>query len=176
MRTREGAANGHRFAHPGYIAIRSVPGGRAGLRVIVALLSLMVCFLRQPAEAQTYPSKPIHMLVPYAPGGPADIAARLVGAKLSEAWGQQVVVENRPGGNGFIAMSAAAKAPPDGYTLVMASIGEGAVSPVLFNDIPYNIERDFAPVTLVSDAAIVLAANAESPYKSVADVIAAARA
>ena len=76
------------------------------------------------------------LLVPSAPGGPADIAARLVGAKLTEAWGQQVVVENRPGGNGFIAMTAAAKSAPDGYTLVMATIGEAAVSPVLFKEVP----------------------------------------
>ena len=88
------------------------------------------------AKGQTYPAKPIHLLVPYAPGGPADIAARLVGAKLTEAWGQQVVVENRPGGNGFIAMTAAAKSAPDGYTLVMATIGEAAVSPVLFKEVP----------------------------------------
>jgi tripartite-type tricarboxylate transporter receptor subunit TctC len=114
--------------------------------------------------------------VPYSPGGPADIAARVVGAKLTEAWGQQVVVENRPGGNGFIAMSAAAKAAPDGYTLVLATIGEAAVSPVLFNDVPYNIEHDFAPVALISEAPIVLAAHGAGPYKSVADVLAAARA
>ena len=175
MRTREGTVDGHRFAHPGYIAVRSVPGGRVGLRVIVALLALMLCFLRQPAAAQTYPSKPIHMLVPYAPGGPADIAARLIGAKLAEAWGQQVVVENRPGGRGYIAMTAAAKAPPDGYTLVMATIGEVAITPVLFKDVPYNVQSDFAPISLVSDATIVLAANGESPFKSVRDVVAAAK-
>ena len=114
--------------------------------------------------------------MPYAPGGPADIAARLLGGKLTEAWGQQVVVENRPGGNGFIAMSAAAKGAPDGYTLVMATIGEAAIAPVLFKDAPYNIERDFAPISLVSDATIVLAVHGESPFKSVADVIAAAKA
>src|SRR5262249_28911881 len=129
----------------------------------------------QSAAAQTYPSKPIHVLVPYAPGGPADIAARVVGAKLTETLGQQVVVENRPGGNGFIAMTAAAQAAPDGYTLVLITIGEAAVSPVLFKDVPYSIERDFAPVSLISDATIVLAANAESPLKSVADVVAAAK-
>jgi tripartite-type tricarboxylate transporter receptor subunit TctC len=146
------------------------------VRLILALLGSGLVFLAQPAASQTYPAKPIHLLVPYAPGGPADIAARLVGAKLTEAWGQQVVVENRPGGNGFIAMTAAAKGAPDGYTLVMATIGEAAVSPVLFKEVPYNIERDFAPISLISDATIVLAAHGESPFKSVADVITAAKA
>ncbi len=81
------------------------------------------------AQAQNYPAKPIHILVPYAPGGITDIAARIVGAKLTEAWGQQVVVENKPGGNGFIAMTAGAKAAPDGYTLTMATVGDVAINP-----------------------------------------------
>jgi len=129
------------------------------MRLILALLGSSLIVLAQPAASQTYPVKPIHLLVPYAPGGPADIAARLVGAKLTEAWGQQVVVENRPGGNGFIALTAAAKSAPDGYTLVMATIGEAAVSPVLFKEVPYNIDRDFAPISLISDATIVLATH-----------------
>jgi tripartite-type tricarboxylate transporter receptor subunit TctC len=140
------------------------------------LAAFVVVLLAQGAAAQNYPSKPIHLLVPYAPGGPADIAARIVGGKLTEAWGQQVVVENKPGGNGFIAMSAAAKAPADGYTLVMATIGEAAIAPVLFKDVPYSIERDFAPVSLISDATIVLAVHGESSFKSMADVVAAAKA
>jgi tripartite-type tricarboxylate transporter receptor subunit TctC len=145
------------------------------LTLISALLAPIACFVSQPAASQGYPSKPIHVLVPYAPGGPADIAARLVGAKLSEAWGQQVVVENRPGGRGYIAMTAAAKAPPDGYTLVVATIGEAAITPVLFKDAPYNVQSDFAPISLISDATIVLAANADSAFKSVRDVVAAAK-
>ena len=145
------------------------------MRLIMALLALSLAFFAEPAASQTYPAKPIHMLVPYAPGGPADIAARLVSTKLTEAWGQQVVVENRPGGRGYIAMTSAAKAAPDGYTLVMATIGELAITPVLFKDVPYDFERDFAPISLISDATIVLAANSASPFKSVADVIAGAK-
>jgi tripartite-type tricarboxylate transporter receptor subunit TctC len=140
----------------------------------IVLANLALC--AQSAVAQDYPTKPIHLLVPYAPGGPADIAARLVGAKLTEAWGQQVVVENKPGGNGFIAMSAAAKAAPDGYTLAMVTIGEAAIAPVLFKSAPYDMARDFAPISLISDADVVLAAHGDSPFKSVADVIAAAKA
>src|SRR5258707_4090708 len=105
---------------------------------IVSLVVALGVVLAAPACAQTYPSKPIHILIPYAPGGIADIAARIVGAKLTEAWGQQVVVENKPGGNGFIAMNAAAKATPDGSTLVMATSAELTHSPALFNDMPYN--------------------------------------
>jgi tripartite-type tricarboxylate transporter receptor subunit TctC len=137
---------------------------------VVALTALV------PARAQNYPTRPIRILVPYAPGGIADIAARLVGAKLSEAFGQQVVVENRPGGNGFIAVEGAAKAAPDGYTLVMVTTGDVAINPALFKDVPYDVDRDLAPIATVSDAPLVLATNAESPYKSVADVIAAAKA
>src|SRR6267143_1336671 len=127
------------------------------MRSLLTLLVSSIVVIAEPAAAQTYPARPVHVLVPYAPGGPADIAARLVGAKLTEALGQQVVVENRPGGRGYIAMTAAAKSAPDGYTLVMATIGEAAVSPVLFKEVPYNIDRDFAPISLISDATIVLA-------------------
>jgi tripartite-type tricarboxylate transporter receptor subunit TctC len=132
--------------------------------------------LTSPAVSQTYPSKPIHILVPYAPGGITDIAARIVGAKLTEAWGQQVVVENKPGGNGFIAMSAGAKGAPDGYTLTMATVGDVSINPALFKEMPYNMARDFVSVSTVSDAPMVLVANANSPFKSVADVIAGAKA
>jgi len=145
----------------------------AGL-VAAYVFCLVSCF--GSAQAQTYPSKPIHVLVPYAPGGIADIAARIVGAKLTEAWGQQVVVENKPGGNGFIAMTAAAKAAPDGHTLVMATGGDVAINPALFKDVPYDVDRDLAPVAMVTDVPLVLAANSASPYKSAAEVIIAAKA
>ena len=142
---------------------------------IVGVIALVV-FCTAPAQAQNYPAKPIHILVPYAPGGITDIAARIVGAKLTEAWGQQVVVENKPGGNGFIAMTAGAKAAPDGYTLVMVTVGDVAINPAMFKEMPYDVERDLAPIAMVSDAPMVLAANADAPFKSVADAIAAAKA
>jgi len=144
------------------------------MRVLIAMISGLIV-LTQPTLSQTYPSKPIHILIPYAPGGIADIAARIVGAKLTEAWGQQVVVENKPGGNGFIAMSAGAKAAPDGYTLTMATVGDVTINPALFKDIPFRWS-DFVPITSVSDAPMVLVANANAPFKSVADVIAGAKA
>jgi tripartite-type tricarboxylate transporter receptor subunit TctC len=114
--------------------------------------------------------------VPYAPGGPADIAARVVGAKLTEALGQQVVVENRPGGNGFIAMTAAAKAAPDGHTLVMATVGDVAINPALFKNMPYDADRDYAAIAQVTDAPMVLAAHAGTSYKTVAEALADAKA
>jgi tripartite-type tricarboxylate transporter receptor subunit TctC len=144
------------------------------MRLLTAVVSVLV-LLAQPAASQTYPSKPIHMLVPYAPGGITDIAARIVGAKLTEAWGQQVVVDNRPGGNGFIGMTAGAKGAPDGYTLTMATVGDVSINPALFKEMPYNVQRDFVSIAAVSDAPMVLAANANSPFKTVADVIAGAK-
>jgi len=142
---------------------------------IVSVIALVILSIA-PAQAQNYPSKPIHILVPYAPGGITDIASRILGAKLTEAWGQQVVVENRPGGNGFIAMTAGAKAAPDGYTLVMATVGDVAINPAMFKEMPYDVERDLAPIAMVSDAPMVLAAHADGSFKSVAEVIAAAKA
>ena len=142
----------------------------------IASVIALVVFCAAPAQAQNYPGKPIHILVPYAPGGITDIAARIVGAKLTETWGQQVVVENKPGGNGFIAMTAGAKAAPDGYTLTMVTVGDVAINPAMFKEMPYDVERDLAPIAMVSDAPMVLAANADAPFKSVADAIAAAKA
>ena len=142
--------------------------------VLTAAVSGLV-LLAQPACSQTYPTKPIHVMVPYAPGGIADIAARIVGAKLTEAWGQQVIVENKPGGNGFIGMTAGAKAPADGYTLTMATVGDVAINPALFKDMPYRWD-DFAPISAVSDAPMVWATNANTPYKTIADVLTAAKA
>ena len=143
--------------------------------VVSSLVLLAQPAISQRALSQTYPSKPIHIIAPYAPGGIADIAARIVGAKLTEAWGQQVLVENKPGGNGFIGMTAGAKAPADGYTLTMATVGDVAVNPAMFKDMPYKWD-DFAPISGVSDAPMVWAANAATPYKTMADVLAAAKA
>jgi tripartite-type tricarboxylate transporter receptor subunit TctC len=139
---------------------------------------LAVAGVSTEARAQAdYPNKPIRILVPFAPGGFVDVAARLVGQKLSEKWGQQVIVENRPGGNGFIAVSAAAKAPADGYTLLMAHSGEFAVNPAVFaKDIPYDLDRDFHPITLITEAPMVLGAKADGPFNSLKDLIEAARA
>ena len=145
------------------------------MRLVLAVATSSLVLLAQPALSQTYPTKPIHILVPYAPGGIADIASRIVGAKLTEAWGQQVVVENKPGANGFIAMGAGAKAPADGYTLTMATVGDVAINPALFKDMPYKWE-DFAPISTISDAPMVWATNANTPYKSIADVLAVAKA
>src|SRR5277367_44395 len=142
------------------------------LSVIAALVVLGMA----PVRADDYPTRPIRILVPYAPGGIADIAARIVGAKLTDAWGQQVLVENRPGGNGFIAVGDAAKSAPDGYTLVMATAGDITINPLLFKDVPYDVDRDLVPISTVSDAPLVLATNGGSSYKTVADVIAAAKA
>jgi tripartite-type tricarboxylate transporter receptor subunit TctC len=152
------------------------PAQEVSMAWFVSVISALVVLCAMPAQAQNYPAKPIHILVPYAPGGIADIASRILGVKLTEAWGQQVVVENKPGGNGFIAMTAAAKAAPDGYTVVMATGGDVAINPAMFKDIPYDVERDLASIGAVSDAPLVLAVNGAAPYKSVADVIAAAKA
>src|SRR5262249_14757753 len=139
-------------------------------------IALMASLSATSLRAQDYPTRPIRVLVPYAPGGISDIAARIVGAKLTEAWGQQVAVENRPGGNGFVAMEATARSAADGYTLVLCTVGDVAINPALFTQIPYVMDRDFAPIASISDAPMVLATNGASPYKSVADVIAAAKA
>ena len=133
-------------------------------------------FCGSQAQAQSYPTKPVRIIVPYAPGGFADVAARIVAQKLQERLGQQVIVENRSGGNGFIGTTAGAKAAPDGYTLLTAHTGEFAVSPAVFKDIPFELERDFESITMISIAPLLVAANAKGPIQSIPDLIAAAKA
>ena len=147
------------------------------MRVVAGLLcASLAVFCNPQAQAQSYPTKPVRIIVPYAPGGFADVAARIVAQKLQERLGQQVIVENRSGGNGFIGTTAGAKAAPDGYTLLTAHTGEFAVSPAVFKDIPFELERDFESITMISTAPLLVAANAKGSIQSIPDLIAAAKA
>lgn len=127
------------------------------------------------AQAQEWPAKPIRIVVPYQPGGIIDAAARIVGPKLTEAWGQQIIIDNKPGGNATIGMQFVAKSPADGYTWVMATLGDFTVSPTMIKDIPYSIEKDFVATAIFTSIPTVFAVNAGTPYTSVADVIADAK-
>jgi tripartite-type tricarboxylate transporter receptor subunit TctC len=146
------------------------------MRIVLGILCGALALLGAQAQAQTYPTKPVHIIVPYAPGGIVDLSARVVGQKLSERWGQQVVVENRPGGNGFIGTAAAAKSAADGYTFLVAHTGEFAVAPAVFPKIPFDFERDFTTVTMITEAPMVFVVNDKSPYKSMQELLAAAKA
>lgn len=143
-----------------------------------AVATLTCVFVASPSSvvAQDYPARPIRVLVPFAPGGVVDVTARLLAEKMSDRLGWRFVVENRPGGNGFIAVTAAARAAPDGYTLLMAHTGEFAGNPAVFPDIPYDLERDFTPITMVSDTPMLLVVNSKAPYETFEDVVVAARA
>jgi len=124
---------------------------------------------------QAYPAKPIRFVIPYPPGGASDVTARIIGAKMTEAWGQQVLIDNRPGANGIIALEHVAKSAPDGYTILMANVGPNAINPVVYTKLPYDAIRDFAPVTLTTKVPQVLVANAYLPAKNIRELIALAR-
>jgi tripartite-type tricarboxylate transporter receptor subunit TctC len=129
-----------------------------------------------PAEAQSYPVRPIRLIVPSpAGGGGSDLYARLIGKKLTEAWGQQVVVDNRPGAGMALGAAAAAKASPDGYTIVMGHPNSLTVGPALRTKQSYDPVKDFAPITLLMKAPSMLSVHPASPIASVQDVIAAAK-
>jgi tripartite-type tricarboxylate transporter receptor subunit TctC len=133
-------------------------------------------FIVFAAQAQSFPSKPIRLIVPFPVGGIADIYSRLVGARMTEAWGQPVLVENRTGAGGNIGADLVAKAAPDGYTIGIGSIGTHAVNVTLFSKMPYDAVKDFAPIALLVDADGLLAVHPSLPVQSVADLIALARA
>ena len=126
------------------------------------------------AQTSGYPDRPIKIIVPYTPGGFNDTLARTVGAKLQAAWGQPVLVENKPGGATVIGIDAAAKAPADGYTLVITPFSF-AVNPSIFKKLPYDATRDFAPITLAASTANLLVVNPSLPVKSVKELIALAK-
>ena len=142
----------------------------------IALAALIAGTWLTPARAQTYPSKPVKIVVPFPAGGIADLYARLIGGRLSESWGQPVVIENRTGAGGNIGADAVAKSAPDGYTLVMGSFGTHAVNVSLFSSMPYDPVKDFAPVILVLEAEGLLVVHPSVPAQSVLDLIAYARA
>jgi tripartite-type tricarboxylate transporter receptor subunit TctC len=145
-------------------------------RVLLRLaLCVSVAILSPLADAQNYPSKPVKMVVGFPPGGGTDILARIVAQKLSDAWGQPVVVENRPGASATIAASAVAQAAPDGYTLSMGQLTPNAIAPALFAKLPYNASRDFVPIILVGTSPNVLVVNPAVPAKDVAELAALAK-
>jgi tripartite-type tricarboxylate transporter receptor subunit TctC len=127
-----------------------------------------------PALAYDYPTKPIRLIVGFAAGGAPDLLARTIGEQLSQTWKQAVVVENRTGANGNLAMAAVAKAEPDGYTLALVPVGNAAVNPTLMPDLPYSMSQ-FAPVTLIANVENVLVVSAKSEVKSTKDLIALGR-
>ena len=126
--------------------------------------------------ADAFPTKPIRIVVPFPPGGPADVLARTVGDRIAAALGQPVVVDNRPGAGGNIGMELVAKAAPDGHTLALAPAGNLTVNPSLYRNVPYDVGRDFAPVTVIAAVPNVLVVNPQVPAKDLAELIAYAKA
>jgi tripartite-type tricarboxylate transporter receptor subunit TctC len=139
------------------------------------LLAWIIAMASTPVRADTYPSKPVRIIVPYGPGGIADVTMRMVAQNLSTRFGQQFFIENRPGAGGVVGMQSAKDAPTDGYTLVM--IGGGlTIAKALFKSLPYNIETDFTPISTTASYGLVIATKTGSPYKTINDVITAAKA
>jgi tripartite-type tricarboxylate transporter receptor subunit TctC len=144
------------------------------IRLLVAATALLA--LSGGARAQdAFPSRPVHLYVPFPPGGAVDIVARLLGDEFSKRWGQAVVIENRPGAGGIVASEAAAKAPPDGYTLIIVATGH-ALNPHLYAKLPYDSFDDFTPISLIGTSPNMLLVRTDSAFKTLADLLAAARA
>ena len=141
---------------------------------IVALCSSV--FAIAPVGAQSYPVKPIRYVVPFPAGGTTDILARIIGAKLTEAWGQQIIVDNRPGAGGNVGAEIAAKAPADGYTILGGTVSSHSINTSLYSKMPYHPLRDFAPITLLVTLPNVLVVHPSVPAKSVKELIALAKA
>jgi tripartite-type tricarboxylate transporter receptor subunit TctC len=140
-------------------------------------LFVLLCWMPSVVSAaDVYPARPIRIIILVVPGGGADVTSRAVGQKLTEAWGQQVIVDNRPGGNGIVGMDIARQANPDGYTLVLGTIGPVAVNPSLYAKLPYDPVNDYAPIARAVSALNVLVVHPSVPVKSVKELIAYAKA
>ena len=142
----------------------------------VSVLIVVLCGLTSAASAQSWPTRAVRVIVPFAPGGGTDIIARILAPRLAEGLGQQVIVDNRPGGGTIIGAELAARAAPDGYTLFMGLNGTMAINPHLYKKLPYDPVKDFAPVTLVGVGPNVLVVHPSLPVKNVKDLIALAKA
>lgn len=149
-------------------ALRVALGGALALAAAALLPSL--------AAAQSFPTKPIRIVVPFPPGGSTDLLARRIGEKLAAVWGQPVVVDNRAGAGGTLGADYVAKSAPDGYTLLMGVTGSNAIANALYPKLPYDVVKDFAPVSLVVSSPLVLVRNPSFAPKTVQEVVAAAKA
>ena len=145
------------------------------MKKILMLLTL-AAMVTPVSAAEQFPTRPIRVIVPYAPGGNVDISARIIAPPLGEVLGQTVVVDNRPGAGGNLGASLVAKATPDGYTLLVGSSGPLSVNPVIFKSLPYDTLKDFAPISTVQAVPLVVLAGPKSNINSIADVITAAKA
>ena len=142
---------------------------------LFAALALVAALASAAALADTFPSKPVKLIVTYPPGGSSDLMARILAQKLQDVWGQPVVVESKPGAAGSIGMEYAARQPADGYTFVIGNLGPVTVNPIL-SKVPYEVERDFVPVSLISTGPNILVVNPKTPVKTLQELIAYTRA
>src|SRR5215204_7678452 len=154
-------------------SIRSRAGARR-VALVAACIAALQCLGAEAAQA-AYPERPITLVVPFAPGGPTDIIARIVSIALSQSLGQNVIVDNRGGAAGNIGMGQVARAAPDGYTLLLTSTAI-AVNPALFKNLPYDPFKDFLPISELVNAPNVLVVRADSNIKTIADLVAQAKA
>lgn len=145
-------------------------------RTLRGLIIGAMLLVPMSTSSQDYPTKPIRLIIPFAPGGTNDIYGRLIGARLSEALRHQVVIDNRPGAGGSIGADLAAKSPSDGYTLVIGHIGTLAVNPTLYPKLPYDPVKDFQPISMLAKVANILVVHPSLPAKSVKELIALAKA
>src|SRR5215212_2732720 len=144
--------------------------------VLVALAAIAITAASAQEDASKYPTRPIHIIVGFTPGGGNDIIARIVGQKLSESLGQPVIIENKPGGGAIVATEFVAKSEPDGYTLLVGASGAMAINPAVYAKLPYDSISDFTPVSELGSFPLILIVNASSPIKTVSDLIAYAKA
>lgn len=142
----------------------------------LAGMALAALSLSAPAVAQEFPTRPIRMVVPYAPGGNVDISARTIGPTLTELLGQQIVVDNRPGGGGNVGAALVAKAPADGYTLLVGSSGPLSINPVVYKEMPYDSIKDFAPISRVQSVPLVVLVTQKFGVNSVKELVERAKA
>ena len=145
------------------------------MKAVAIAFAATMFVLASGVAAQTYPTKPIRLLVPSTPGGSVDTLARTIGPRLAERWGQQVIVDNRPGAGGAIAAELVAKAPPDGYTLLIGTVASLASNVSLQKRVPYDPAKDFAPVTLLATQNLMLLVHPSIPAKSVKELVALAK-
>jgi tripartite-type tricarboxylate transporter receptor subunit TctC len=154
---------------------RCSPASRLAVRAAIATATSLL-WLLSAALAQTFPAKPIRIIAPFPPASVADVLARPMAQKMAETWPQPVIVDNRTGAGGNVGAELVAKSPPDGYTLLLGTIGTNAINPALYARMPYNARTDFAAITMVANAYLMLVMHPSVPVRTVKEVIAIAKA